>query len=106
MLKMTKRAKAALEEQQENPKKCKKGTQSAQAVLKRVHSELQTSNSSSPSSPVSATNNSCQATVKDTDDKYDTLHRERVQGTAVMQPKSRKPTVEDIEDIDVVVGRG
>ena len=78
MLKMTKRAKAALEEQQENPKKRKKGTQSTQVVPKRVHSELQTSNSSSPSLPVSATNNSHQATVEDTDDEYDTLHRERV----------------------------
>ena len=106
MLKMTERAKAALEEQQENPKKRKKGTQSAQVVPKRVRSELQTGNSSSPSSPVSATNNSRQATVKDTDDEYDTLHRERVRGTAVTQPKSRKPIVEDVDDIDVVVGRG
>jgi len=77
MLKMTKRAKAALEEQYENSKKHKKGNQTTEAVPKKVCSDPQTgnaSNSSVPSSPVPAANKSHQPMVEDVDDEYDEFH--------------------------------
>ena len=112
MPKLSERAKAALEEQHDNSKKCKQADQSTEAVPKKVRSVLQagtTRDSSVPSSPASAVNKSHQATVEDVVDEYDELQRERERSMPTTQSKghkSRKPTVEDVKDDGDKVGRG
>ena len=80
MSKLSERAKAALEEQHNNSKKRKQADQSTEVVAKKVCSVPQTGttrNSSVPSSPASAVNESHWATVEDVVDEYDELQRER-----------------------------
>ena len=85
MLKMTERAKAALEEQCENSNKHKKDNQNTEAVLKKVHSDPQTCstrNSPMPLSPASSGNKSQQPTVEDVDDEIDEVKRGQSIATA------------------------
>ena len=109
MSKLSKRAKAALEEQQNNSKKHKQADQSTEAVPKKMCSVLQTGttrNSSVPLSPASAVNKSHWATVEDVVDEYDELQREREQSMPMTQSKGHKICKPIVKDDGDKVGRG